>query len=229
MKDYKIIMNLSSFFSRLLDYLYYRKCYLCSKKCSDFPICPNCYEKVKDSFDIKAFEKNNVKIFMGAVYENELLKIIRAFKYHKKREFDKLLSEILIEIINQKQLNLDDYIVCPVPIHKNRFKSRKYNHMELVANILAKQLGLNVDNNMLSRVKDTKPFYKLSAIERKQNISDAFKVIGDAKNKKILLLDDIITTGATIFELIKILQENNSSEIVVLTITRSNNLNFTNI
>ena len=189
-------------------------------------LCPNCIDKIYEELNFHKIEKFNTKIYTGAIYENELLKIIRAFKYHKKQEFAEILTDILIQTANFYHLNLTDFIVCPVPIHKNRFKQRKYNHMELVATEFAKHFNLKIDTTLLSRIKDTSPSYKLSASERKHNIIDAFIASDKIKNKKILILDDIITTGSTIKELSKIISEQEPTEIISLCVIRSNSCNF---
>jgi len=219
-------MNLPEFLSKILDILYYRTCYICSKKCSDISLCQDCLDKINSNLNFHSAKKFNTTIYSGATYENELLKIIRALKYHKKQEFKKILSDIIVETVKHYNLDLTDYIICPVPIHKNRFKKRKYNHMELVAQEVAKYFNLEIKSDLLTRIKDTQPLYKLSIPERKIAIKDAFIASPEISDKKILLLDDIVTSGTTICELSKIIQEQNPKDFIVICATRSNNCNF---
>ncbi len=226
MKDYKIIMKLISFFTKILDFIYYKKCYLCSKKCIDISLCEECLEKIEEKLNFHHAKKFGTEIYSGSTYEGELLKIIRALKYHKKREFEKVLTDILIKTVEHYNLDLSSFVVCPVPIHENRFKKRKYNHMELVANEFAKHFDLEVNSDLLKRQKDTPPLYSLSFSERKTQINGAFIASNEIKAKKILLLDDIVTSGTTICELSKIIREKEPSAFVAICATRSNSCNF---
>lgn len=214
-------MKILSFLAKLLDYIYYRKCYLCSKKCVDISICPDCLDKIFSNISFNKTQKFGIEIYSGMIYETEILKIIRALKYHKKQEFEKILSDIIIKTVKNYNLDLKDFIVCPVPIHQSRLNRRKYNHMELVANSVAKELNIEVQPDLLKRIKDTKPLYKLTIPERKKTIDGAFEVSPDVKGKKILLIDDIITSGTTVKELSSCLLDKAASSVIVISATRS--------
>jgi len=219
-------MKISEFFSKILDLIYYRRCYICSKKCNDMFLCEDCKEKIFANLKFHKVTRFNTTIYCGAAYENELLKIIRGFKYHRKSDFRKILADIILETINNYNIDLTDYVICPVPVHKNRYKKRRYNHMELVANTIAETLHLEVKPDLLKRVKDTIPLYKLSITERKTTIKDAFEASEDIKDKKILLIDDILTTGSTIEELSRIISDKKPENYIVITASRSNKCNF---
>ena len=116
------------------------------------------------------------------------------------------------------QLGLDkDFQVIPVPLHKNRIKKRKYNHMELVAEEFCKMSGFTPNFELIKRVKDTKPQYKLSRQERMKNLANAF-VVNKEKDlgMPILILDDICTTGSTFEEMISALKKEGISDITCL-------------
>jgi len=219
-------MNLPEIIAKILDFLYYRTCYICAKKCADISLCEDCLDKIYSNMKFRKANKFGTTIFSAAPYENELLKIIRALKYHKKKEFKKVLADLIISIIENYNLDLKDFIVCPVPIHKNRFKRRKYNHMELVAQEVAKRFDLELDTSLLTRIKDTAPLYKLTVQERKEAINGAFEASEEIKGKKILLLDDIVTSGTTVSELSSIILKNQPEELLVICASRSNNCNF---
>ena len=214
-------MNLLSFISKILDYIYYRKCYICSKKCLEISICEDCLDKIFSDLLFCKTTRFGVDIYTATIYETEILKIIRALKYHKKREFEKLLSDIIIKTIKNYDLDIKDYIICPVPISENRLKKRKYNHMELVGNSVAKEFNLEIKPEYLKRVKDTAPLYKIPVPEREKTINGAFEVSDEIKGKKVLLIDDIITSGTTIKELTKLITEKEPEKLLVLCATRS--------
>ena len=95
--------------------------------------------------------------------------------------------------------------VVPVPLHENRIKKRKYNHMELVCEEFSKISGFSCKFDLIKRIKDTKPQYKLNKAQRMINLSDAFEVYPQnvLPDKKILIIDDICTTGSTFEEMVK--------------------------
>ena len=87
--------------------------------------------------------------------------------------------------------------------------------MELVAEELSKMSGFKCNFDLIKRIKDTKPQYKLNRTERLQNLADAFVINKDLyKGKTLLIIDDICTTGSTFEEMIKIFKANNINDIV---------------
>ncbi|MCQ2957522.1 MAG: hypothetical protein MJ180_01315 [Candidatus Gastranaerophilales bacterium] len=189
-------------------------------------LCEDCREKIFSNLKFHEVKKFGTTIYCGAAYENELLKVIRGFKYHKKSDFRKILSDIIIKTVENYNINIEDFVICPVPIHEKRFKKRKYNHMELVAEDLAKHFNIELKTDLLKRIKDTVPLYKLSITERKTMIKGAFEVSKEIKAKKILLIDDILTTGTTIEELSRLILSEEPQKYIVITASRSNKCNF---
>ena len=200
----------------LLDLIYRKKCYFCGKSKQSLKMCSECYEELCFS-DIRANRIiNGVDIFSCGFYEKNLQKLIRGLKYHKQRELAYYLAKFMYEYF--VQLGLDkDFQVIPVPLHKNRIKKRKYNHMELVAEEFCKLSGFTTNFELIKRVKDTKPQYKLSRQERMKNLADAF-VVDKEKDLglPILILDDICTTGSTFEEMISALNKEGINNITCL-------------
>lgn len=148
-------------------------------------------------------ERNNIFTTNKAVYiyEGRIQNIIHKFKYGKKSYLGKGLG---ILMLNNLLLTPDifkdiDYIV-PIPIHKNRKRKRGFNQAELLAKEVSKGLGIPMASNLIIRKKDTKPQSKFSPLGRKNNLKNAFVVNNKyyLKNKNILLIDDIYTTGNTL-------------------------------
>ncbi|MDD3593227.1 MAG: ComF family protein [Candidatus Gastranaerophilales bacterium] len=209
-----------NFFTKLLAYIYKRKCYTCAKTFSCDIICPDCKDKVIQNLSFGSLKKQGINIYYAAAYRDEIKKIIRAIKYHKKREFAPILAEMLRSLVEQLKIPVENYEVCFVPIHPHRFKKRKYNHMELVANEFARKTNLQVNNNLITRVKDTPPMYKLHITERKKALNNAFKVnFQNEAGKKIILIDDIVTTGTTVSEIVTSLKKQGFKDIIVLSIS----------
>ena len=146
----------------------------------------------------------------------ELQKLIRGIKYHKQRDLAYFQAKFMYEYFQKIEvLQGIEFVLVAVPQHKNRIKSRKYNHMELVCEEFSKLSGFEYNFELIKRVKDTKPQYKLSRQERLQNLDAAFEVDKTKiNNKAVLILDDICTTGSTFEEMIKALRFAGAEKIV---------------
>lgn len=208
-------MNLLS----LLDWIYKKRCYFCRSSKESVEMCSNCYDKMM-FFPIganRSFE--GINIYCAGAYSKELQKLIRGLKYHKKKGLAYYQAKFMYEYW-QKLGQSGEFQVVPVPLHKNRIKKRKYNHMELVAKEFCLLSGYELNTDLINRIKDTKPQYKLTKKERLLNLNGAFEVDkSKLKNGKILVLDDICTTGSTFEEIIKELKQNNINEIVCFATT----------
>ena len=112
-----------------------------------------------------------------------------------------------------------EYEIIPVPLHVKRQKKRKYNQAELIANEFAKLTGFSVNRELIKRSKETLPQYKLSRVQRMDNLKDAF-VVDRSKylGKKLLLIDDISTTGSTFETMITELRRNGVNSITCLAV-----------
>lgn len=179
-------------------------------------MCPECYEKLEFSDYTANRIVFGVDIFCAGIYTKELQKMIRGLKYHRQKDLAYFQAKFMydyfmkLDILKNKEFEL-----VAVPLHLKRVKERKYNHMELVCEEFSKLSGFECNFDLIKRVKDTKPQYRLNRNQRMKNLSEAFKVNKEAyKGKAILLMDDICTTGATFEEIIKELQKNQINDIV---------------
>ena len=203
----------------LLDWIYKKRCYFCKSSKESVRMCSDCYDK------LICFPKNVNKIIDGVNvicagnYSKELQKLIRGLKYHKQRDLAYFQAKFMYEYW-QKFEFVGDFQIVPVPLHEKRRKRRKYNHMELVAKEFSYLSGYDCNFELIKRVKDTKPQYKLSKKERAENLHDAFEVDGSKNlNKKVLIIDDICTTGSTFEEIIRVLKANGICDIICFATT----------
>lgn len=199
-----------------LDLIYRKKCYFCRNSKHSLKMCPSCYAKLEFS-DFKANRIiNGVDIYCAGVYTKELQKLIRGLKYHRQRDLAYYQAKFMYDYFkNIDILQNRDYEIIAVPLHPKRIKTRKYNHMELVCEEFAKLSGFECNFELIKRIKDTKPQYKLSRQERLNNLSGAFEVNKNViSGKTILILDDICTTGSTFEEMIQALKKSEINNIV---------------
>lgn len=205
---------------KLLNLIYIQPCYFCRSTEEDSFFCSKCYSKIKFRNNNITTKIQNSDIYSATVYEGIIKILIIKLKYYNKKKLAYYAAKILNEYWNKIETN-KKYIILPVPIHKNRKKERKYNHMDLVSEEFSKLTNYEVNKNFLIRIKDTKKQYNLHREEREKNIKDAFKTnnnFAPDKEQELLILDDITATGTTLNEIIKLLKEQGYNKITALTI-----------
>lgn len=207
---------MKNLFESLLDLIYRKKCYFCGSTKYSLKMCPNCFEKLEYTSFIPNRIVKGVNIYCAGEYNKELQKLIRGLKYHKQIELAYYQAKFMFNYFTQiEQLKNKEFELVPVPLHKNRIKKRKYNHMELVCEEFSKLSGFKCNFGLIKRIKDTKPQYKLNRQERMINLHNAFETDKDYMTEKpILLVDDICTTGSTFEEMITTLKSAGVNEIV---------------
>ena len=207
------------FFENLLDWIYKKKCYFCKSSKEAVKMCSVCY----DTLDYLPVKVNRIiegkKVYCAGIYSKNLQKLIRGLKYHNQPDLAFYLAKFMWEYF-EKITDENCFEVVPVPIFPKREKKRKYNHMNLVGEEFCRFSKNEFNKDLITRIKDTKPQYKLKRNERLVNLSSAFKVTKENyKGKTVLLIDDICTTGATFEEMIKELTKNGITNIVCLAAT----------
>ncbi len=132
------------------------------------------------------------------VYQGVIRDSLYRFKYQNKREYAYFYAQRTAGLYEGWIMRMGIEAIVPIPLHKRRKRERGYNQAGLYARYLGKELGLPVEENLLVRVRHTTPQKELSENERKNNLKKAFKCQRNVVQfKKILLVDDIYTTGST--------------------------------
>lgn len=154
------------------------------------------------------------RAFAPFLYEGEIKESIMKFKFLGKAEFSHLYASSMWEYGGALLLNWDPDVIIPVPIHKSRLKKRGYNQAELIARDLSKIIKVKVNSKILIRTKKTKAQKQLGFRERFNNLKGAFSIRKNAKiPEKILLVDDIYTTGSTLDSIAEMLKNNGAKEV----------------
>ncbi len=152
-------------------------------------------------------------------YTDEVLDCIHLFKYQGRTELARPLGRLAAGLADAESLRYD--CIVPVPLHWRRFLKRGYNQSALFARQLGGHLGIPV-RGLLRRVRHTKQQAFLTKNERNSNIAGAFSISDStvAEMCSILLVDDVMTTGATLREAAGVLLENGAERVDVLVIAR---------
>lgn len=155
-----------------------------------------------------------------------LSELIRLFKYGKGRHLRSFLGGLLLNYVRE-HADMSQYdAIVPVPLHWRRYFSRGFNQATDLARPLSRHFRISILKRSLRRVRHTRPQVSLPPKERKSNIVNAFKVTRPARvaGKKLLLIDDVITTGATLNECARVLKDAGASEVTILTLAHPSDL-----
>ena len=198
----------------ILDLLFPRYCLEC-RKIGKY-ICDDCYCRVRPC---NVIDKNNYAIFK---YEGVIRRAIISLKYKFATD---IANELVDCCVNRLASNfhLLNSILVPIPLHKHRENWRGFNQTEIIGEKLAKKMNWKYIPDLLIRTKESKPQVGLKGIDRRKNLSGVFSV-NPAYNLlpitcNLVLFDDVYTTGSTINEAKKVLQESGFKNIKSLTIS----------
>lgn len=209
----KIIIKI---YKEILDIIYppEEKCIICDES-GFIGICPYCKSNIKVS---NINDSGNISY---GFYGGALKKLILEFKYSGNFIAGDILSKFLLEIINKENINGD--IICYVPMTKKSIKKRGFNQCKVIANNISFYTNIEV-SNCIKKVKDTREQKTLSKEERNINVKGVFAISNDSdiKGKNVILIDDVMTTGATVNECKNILKKSGANKIFILTIAKSN-------
>ena len=156
-----------------------------------------------------------VYAFSGSIRE-----AIHAFKYQNKT----YLAKTLVRFMERSSLQFDFHhydALVPVPLHRNRLIQRGYNQSLLLAREIGHRHRVPVDARMLIKVQDSIPQTELTGVRRKQNVRGVFALGGNPGGKTILLIDDVLTTGATVSECARVLRRGGARKTDILAMARA--------
>lgn len=173
-------------------------------------ICLSCM-KSRPSFD---FARCLLK------YDESNKKLIHNLKYYDNTSIAKPFAKMLYSRFSDDIKNID--IVIPIPMHKFKRIRRLYNHAQLIAEEVSKLIGKKARSDILLKIKNTKPQTGLSKENRLKNLSGSFGISDNKhiKNKIILLIDDVMTTGSTAEATSKLLKKEGAKSVILLCIAR---------
>lgn len=214
-----------------LETILFPQCCLKCGKISNNILCNNCKKEIYKNVNIKVIKKErnlNKEIYFDEhiylfEYKDIIRKLILEYKFKDKSYLYNIFSKIIIK--NKKICGiLEKYdIIMPVPIHKKRKSVRGYNQSELITRDICIYIqNIKHENKLLVKTKYNVEQSSLSKEKRKENVKNVYKLISKEKikNKKIVVFDDIYTTGNTVNEISKLLKENGAKKVLILTIAK---------
>jgi len=158
----------------------------------------------------------------AANYEGVLKEAIHSFKFGAHLRLLPIFTELVINFA-MRYIDIDTFdVVVPVPLHKTKLREREFNQAQLLAKDFSDKKSLPINSWGLKKIRNTKPQTEFNKDKRRSNIKNAFKVTDSScfKDKKILLMDDVFTTGSTLNECAKMLTESGAKSVECLVVAR---------
>jgi competence protein ComFC len=163
------------------------------------------------------------RLYYWAPYKDSVRSLIQQFKFDYQLRLGEYLTSQTIERLRERLSQHQFDIIIPVPMIKRDMRKRTFNQTELMANIISQKLTIPADYELLKKIKPTRLQADLGRDERWRNVRGVFAVVDDSRiiGKNIMLVDDIVTTGATCLEASKALYSAKAKSIVVVSLASS--------
>ena len=190
-------------------------CSLCQRPASKI-VCHYCEQQLKTCQlkNSKKLWQSRIPVFVWGKYDGNLKQAIAAMKYNRLPDMGLMLGQWLGETWRDSLLDINQsqIMVVPIPLHPEKLKQRGFNQAQKIAEGFCSITGYDLQPKVLKRIKQSQAMFNLNPTQRKINITNAFAVgkIPQSKRKKtksVLLIDDVYTTGATVQEAAKVLNQ----------------------
>ncbi|MBU3911140.1 MAG: ComF family protein [Candidatus Omnitrophica bacterium] len=236
----------------LINLLYPASCQVCGIKtnrwneniCADClknmrkrlpPFCRKCGRQMPGnpgSENICADCRNSAVYFDRALsafhYDDSLKELVHSFKYNKATCMAKEFSDLITAFMKQHGIDREIDLILPIPMHPARLFKREVNPSDILAKNIARKLSVRYSGAFLKKIKNTRAQSKLSRHERIKNIKGSFFLTRhgaiETRQKNILLVDDLFTTGSTVNECARVLKKAGSGRVNVITLARGDSL-----
>lgn len=215
-------------FQALNNLLFPKKhiCLFCREKNGSINgyICKDCYEnlEVLDK-EINIDSPYIKKAYYSLSYNRYIREKVKDYKYNGKNYLCKPFGEIMLRTIKNKEIDKDIDVILYVPTHRRKEALRGYNQAEILADYISKVLGKPLLKNNLVKIRWTKEQSHSNKIDRIINLKDSFRIKqpNEIEGKKILLIDDIVTTGVTMEECSRVIINSGANKVIGLALTSS--------
>ena len=223
---------------KILDIFYPRCCPVCQKILKDQRrmICPECEKKLRPIGHPRCYKcgkpieegeyckdcQKHTHIFDQGrgifVYDGIMRRSVTRYKYYGCREYGDFYAKAMYRYAWKNLNQWKPDLIVPVPIHKSKERLRGFNQAAYLADRLGCYTGIPVDTDLVQKVVKTKSQKKLNAMQRRKNLEEAFLVNEDVLGKRILVVDDVYTTGSTIDAMASCLKKKGASAVYFLTV-----------
>lgn len=152
------------------------------------------------------------------IYDDMMRESIIKFKYEGRRGYGDFYVKLMCSFGMRDILRWSPDLILPVPLHKRKLRNRGFNQAEYLAQGISRKFGIPMAADVLKKEKNTKSQKKLDAKGRKRNLKKVFQVYENLNGLKILVIDDVYTTGSTMDEIASVLTSKGAKKVFFLTI-----------
>jgi ComF family protein len=230
----------------LLDFVYPQSCPICGRpldredkhvcrQCWNTltilpaPFCPYCKSFLEDKGPAiwggcecsnRPEDRMILTVRSLGTFDDHYQKIIHRFKYGKSLPLGRRLAQRLGQVVSETTGFADCDLVIPVPLHRARHRERGFNQSDVLAQGISEATGVTFGKGILKRKRNTKDQTHLNAQQRAENVKDAFvvKLPDSVDGKRVILVDDVMTTGATLNECAGMLRSAGARQVLAATL-----------
>lgn len=183
-------------------------------------VCHNCYSKLSTTREQNFDGGEGISaVFSPFMYEGRMAEAIKAYKFSGQRLYGNLFGKMIYEKLKEIPYIWDFDAIIPVPLHRMRLLERGYNQSEIMAQEISGLSGIDMINDGLFRIRETKRQSSLKGLARRENVKGAFYAYPEIiAGKRIILVDDICTMGETLRASADALSEGGAKEIIAITL-----------
>ncbi|HBR13402.1 MAG TPA: hypothetical protein DD697_01720 [Candidatus Komeilibacteria bacterium] len=216
--------TVKKFINSILKLIFPVECLNCGRE--NYYLCDNCLKKILVQPTLAPFDHplTHLDGVLTATnyHENLIAQTIHYFKFRFIQALAEPLAGLLIDFVKKIDFDLKNSLVIPVPLNKKRLLERGFNQSYLLAKIFAEHFNLPLSAEVVSRSRNTPHQVGLNQKQRRLNINNAFTLnLPEAvRNKNIILIDDVVTTGATLEEIAKLLKTAGAKTVHGLTVAK---------
>ena len=196
----------------------------------NFDTCSRCGEGISSSAQEQCAACRNApppfaKATAVGPYDGKLRGLIHLLKYHNVRPAAATLAKQLLPVLQAHRVEIGERpLMIPIPLHRNKFRARGFNQAEEIARALRKFTGYDLKLHVMQRRRDTASQTGMTAHQRRENVRGAFVIKPqhkrDVAGRNVILMDDVMTTGATAAECARVLVRAGAKQVFVLTAAR---------
>jgi ComF family protein len=213
-----VLKYLQNIFKGGIELLFPPLCFYCNEKLTDDEkvICKKCWSAIpllpENILNKKHKGESIDRLDSLWLFDEIFQKVVHLLKYSNCRSIGLQIGHYMGNYLNENQLvDLEKQVLVPVPLHPVKKRERGYNQSQLIAKGISEVTGIEVNTTLVKRVKNTATQTKMNREERIENMKNAFAPSGRIKNKTVIIIDDVYTTGTTINTVAGVIKNNNEA------------------
>ena len=240
-KKIKLLTGFGNYLKAVRDILFPCLCLYCEKKIPRSYLCRECLEKIVFLYPPRCrycakplFSASNVckqcsgriypyqRLISTTAYQGPMISLIHLFKYKNYDYLAGYLASLMVKYLSKAGFNPYNYhFITPVPLHRDKLKIRGYNQSGLLAKLLSNYFKISFRDDIITNTNIRPSQTKLSIEKREKNVKGIFAVTENLSGKKIILIDDIFTTGSTVNACSQALGEKGAEAITIITLSKA--------